>query len=579
MTTSLTKLEQKLKDENLLTRKQLTEIRRLQDKSGKSLPILLAENDFVPAETLILAIGQLHDFPAAHISNYTIDPLVVKLIPEHLASQYKVIVLFRVGDSLTLAMADPSNVVAIDTIKKETGCEINPVVCPLREIEDAISRYYEEKDSLEAILQKIQSGSGEVDRKGYHQYDKAAPARDMSGLEFKTDVEDASKHDPEDAPIISLVNLILSNGLRVQASDIHMEPHRDKLLVRYRVDGILRDVQKFEPQIIPPVTSRLKLIAGLDIAERRTPQDGHITIGFREEEFDLRVSTLPTIFGEKIVMRILDRSKGLVPLKKLGFNSDNLKHFQQLLKAPNGIILATGPTGSGKTTTLYAALSEINERIRNIITLEDPVEYQLEGINQVQIRPTAGVTFSKGLRAILRQDPDVIMLGEIRDVETAEIAIHSALTGHLVLSTLHTNDAPSSITRLIDMGIAPFLVGSAVIGILSQRLVRVLCPNCKEEYTPDLIDLQSLGLPENDPGPFFRPVGCRVCEKEGYKGRTAVHELLVIMPRIQHLIRAGAGVEEIENAARNDGFKTLQENGIHKIRNSVTSIEEILRIT
>jgi type IV pilus assembly protein PilB len=420
---ALTKLEQKLIDENLLTLRHLSEIRRLQERTGKSLPIILAENDFVPAETLILVIGQLHDFPASHISNYTIDPLVVKLVPEHLARQFKAIVLFRVGNSLTLAMADPSNVVAIDSIRKETGCEINPVVCPLREIEDAISRYYEEKDTLEAILRKIESGSKEVNRKGYHQYDKAAPSKDMSGLEFKTDVEDASKQRPEDAPIISLVNLILSNALRVQASDIHMEPHRDKLLVRYRVDGILRDVQTFEPQITAPVISRLKLIAGLDIAERRAPQDGHITIGYKEEEFDLRVSSLPTIFGEKIVMRILDRSKGLVPLKKLGFGNQNLEHFLQLLKAPNGIILVTGPTGSGKTTTLYAALAEINERIRNIVTLEDPVEYQLEGINQVQIRPTAGVTFSKGLRAILRQDPDVIMLGEIRVVETAEIAM------------------------------------------------------------------------------------------------------------------------------------------------------------
>jgi len=382
----------------------------------------------------------------------------------------------------------------------------------------------------------------------------------------------------EEAPAVQFINEVLTLAIRVRASDIHFEPFRDRMRVRLRVDGVLKTVRELPASKIPPVISRLKIMANLDIAEKRLPQDGRIMVRLGGKEIDIRVSTLPTYFGERVVLRLLSKDSILYSTKELGLLPDDYKTFSHLIKTPHGIILVTGPTGSGKTTTLYAALSEINREEINIITVEDPVEYQLEGISQVQVKPEIGLTFANALRSILRQDPDVIMVGEIRDRETAEIATQAALTGHLVFSTLHTNDAPSSVTRLVDMGIEPFLVASSVIGVVAQRLVRKVCSYCRQPYTPTPQELKDLGLTTFN-GTFYRGKGCEHCMGTGYLGRTAIYEILVIDKEIKRLILEGKDSDEIKEFAVSKGMKTLRDDGAEKVKMGITTPEEVLRVT
>jgi len=382
----------------------------------------------------------------------------------------------------------------------------------------------------------------------------------------------------EEAPIVQLINEVLALAVRSRASDIHFEPFKDRMRVRLRVDGVLKSIREIPKSKIPAVVSRLKIMAGLDIAEKRLPQDGRIMVKAGGREIDIRVSTLPTYFGERVVLRLLMKESILYSVSELGLLDDDYKLFNRLISSPHGIILVTGPTGSGKTTTLYAALSQINREEINIITVEDPVEYQLDGISQVQVKPEIGLTFANALRSILRQDPDVLMVGEIRDVETAEIAIQAALTGHLVFSTLHTNDAPSSITRLVDMGIEPFLVASSVIGVVAQRLVRKVCPYCKEPYTPTEEELRELGLEGETSSPFWRGRGCEQCLGTGYLGRTAIYEILPIDKEIRRLILEGRDSDEIKERARERGMKTLRDDGAIKVKMGITTPEEVLRV-
>ncbi len=469
---------------------------------------------------------------------------LLQKVPEQILKKERLIPVSEDENSITVATDNPFNYEGLKKLEWFFSKPVKPLVVPYDEINNFFS-----SSELSTEESPLQESYGE----------------DLLTVE-------------EEAPAVQFINEILTLAVRVKASDVHFEPFRDRMRVRLRVDGVLKTVRELPSSKIPPVISRLKIMASLDIAEKRLPQDGRIMVRLGGKEIDIRVSTLPTYFGERVVLRLLSKESILYSTRELGLLPEDYELFSNLIKTPHGILLVTGPTGSGKTTTLYASLSEINREEINIITVEDPVEYQLNGISQVQVKPEIGLTFASALRSILRQDPDVIMVGEIRDRETAEIAIQAALTGHLVFSTLHTNDAPSSVTRLVDMGIEPFLVASSVVGVVAQRLVRKVCPYCREPYTPTPQELKDLGITDYT-GEFFRGKGCEHCMGTGYLGRTAIYEILVVDKEIKRLILEGRDSDEIKEVAVNRGMKTLRMDGALKVKMGITTPEEVLRVT
>ncbi len=499
------------------------------------------------------------DIPVVDLKSFLIDPEITQLVPEDMVRRHILLPLFRIKNTLTVAIADPYNVPAIDEVERYTQCQVDTVVANREQILEAIDQQFGHESVADIV--------------------KGIDGIDLQTVkEESVDVKEVQKI-AEEPPLIRLVNLIVLKAIDQGASDIHIEPSRDRLRVRYRLDGKLQEVQSLPKALQASVAARIKIMSNLDIIERRRPQDGRITVKVRNREVDLRVSTFPANLGETIVIRVLDKDTGLLSLDGLGFPQEALARARALIRRPNGIVLVTGPTGSGKTSTLYAALHEINVPTINIITMEDPVEYQLDGINQGQINPGVGLTFADGLRSILRQDPNVIFVGEIRDLETAEIAVRASLTGHLVFSTLHTNDAPSTVSRLIDIGIQPYLLASSLLGILAQRLVRRVCQECQQPDDQAMAQAKQLGLSLPSGSHFVRGNGCSACHSMGYKGRIGLFELLEITPEIASLIAKRADTDEIRKAAQRAGMKMLRDDGLLKAAAGQTTLEEVLSIT
>lgn len=596
------KLGQLLIASNVITKEQLQEALKHQKGKGGRLGASLVELGLITDEKLVSFLSKQYGVPSINLSDYEIDSSVIKLIPPDMAKKYLITPVARVGATLTVAMADPSNIFAVDDVKFMTGYNVEVVVASESAIIETISKYYGGDSGL------VKSGKGKknmaLQAKDYTYTDEGgsgegdifeddAPTVDvdefdnivgsaLDDIETVEDSDDTEAIGEVEAPIVKLVNGIFVNAIKAGASDIHIEPYEANLRVRYRVDGVMYTVMNLPTKIKNAITSRIKIMSRLDIAERRLPQDGRIKLKLgRKKEIDFRVSVLPCLFGEKTVLRILDKGNLEVDLTKLGFEEKALEGFMEAIEKPYGMILVTGPTGSGKTTTLYSSLLHLNKPDRNIMTAEDPVEYNFMGINQVQVREEIGLTFASSLRSFLRQDPDIVMVGEIRDFETAEIAVKAALTGHLVLSTLHTNDAPSTVTRLLNMGIEPFLVSSSVIMIVAQRLARKICQNCKEEENVPESALLNLGFKESDIKGLkvYRGKGCPSCNNSGYKGRVALYEVMVISDEIKELVLEGASSLDIKKEAVRGGMKTLRMSGVTKIKEGVTTIEEILRVT
>lgn len=550
----------------LITEEQLKKALAVQQREGGRLGSILVKMNFVPEDKLIMFLSKQYGVPYVDLSRFEIDANVVKLIPADVAQKYQIMPINRTGATITIAMVDPSNVFAIDDVKFMTGYNVEPVVATEAGIKNAIAKYYSLTSAIENVMTTLEND------------DKAVGV--IHEEEDKVDVAKL-KAEVEEAPVVKLVNLILSDAVQKGASDIHIEAYEKAFRVRYRIDGSLYEVMSPPMKLRAALTSRLKIMAELDIAERRLPQDGRIKLKIKDKEVDLRVSTLPCLFGEKIVMRILDKGNLMLDLTKLGFEPKALKDFMDAITSPYGMVLVTGPTGSGKTTTLYSALQQVNTIDVNIMTAEDPVEYNLHGINQVQMKEDIGLNFAAALRSFLRQDPDIVMVGEIRDYETAEIAVKAALTGHLVLSTLHTNDAPSTINRLLNMGVEPFLVSSSVILILAQRLVRKVCQNCKKPEKIPVNVLVDAGFTKEEAASVvcYKGEGCNTCNNTGYKGRVALYEVMPVKEEIKELILQGASALEIKRLAIKLGMKTLRMSGLTKIKEGLTSIEEVVGTT
>ncbi|MBI4435985.1 MAG: type II/IV secretion system protein [Candidatus Omnitrophica bacterium] len=546
-------LEEVILAKGLLDPERLERAKKESENSKESLQKTLIRLGYLTEELLIPLLEERSGLPYVDLDTYTMDPELIKLIPEAVARRYQLIPLFKIGKILTVAMADPSNYFALDEIRLKAHCDVEAVVSTEEKIRQAIDQHYGTGGSMEALVKSI--------------------------TQRTMDLGDEKL--VEEAPIIQLVNLLISQAVRERASDIHIEPETDTLRIRLRIDGVLHEIPAPPKELERAVISRIKVLSKMDIAERRIPQDGRFRVQVDHKEIDLRVSTIPSHHGENVVMRLLDTATVLIGLEELGLPHDAFEPFHHLIHRPHGIILVTGPTGSGKTTTLYACLNKISTLEKNIITIEDPIEYEMEVIRQMQVNPKIGVTFANGLRSILRQDPDIIMVGEIRDVETAEMAIHAALTGHLVFSTLHTNDAPGALTRLMDMGVEPFLIASSVIGIVAQRLVRLICPQCKKSYVPSQELLKTLRLPlgKGPIPPLYRGEGCRFCKETGYKGRTAIFELMVMEEEIRELVIQRASSPKMKDAACRKGMQVLREDGLAKAMAGITSIEEVLRVT
>ena len=571
-TLSKKKLGDLLREVGIISQGQLEKALQEQKAKGIKLGEALIVLGYITEDVLLAFLGKQCGVPYVSLSEYgEIPPEVIGSVPENVVRHQKLIPISKEGNTITIAMNDPLNVFATDDLRLMTGCEINPVIASESEIRSAIDKYYSVKGNMEDIVKEMYSTDEDTK---------------LEVLKESTDGDDTAALEAagEEAPIIRICNLILSGAVKSKASDVHVEPYEKKLRVRYRIDGVLHEVNAPPKKLQNAIASRFKIMSGLNIAERRIPQDGRIKIKVLNKEIDLRVSVCPTAFGEKIVMRILDASNLCLDLSRLGFDPETLAVFQSCIETPYGIILVTGPTGSGKSTTLYSSLSTLNFPDKNISTIEDPVEYVLEGINQVQVKPEIGFTFSAGLRSFLRQDPDIIMVGEIRDVETAEIAVNAALTGHLVLSTLHTNDAPGAVTRLLNMGVEPFLITSTIIMVVAQRLARVICKYCKEPYEVPAEYLESIGvkkelLDNQKKVTLYRGKGCENCSSTGYKGRLACYELMVMNDNLRKLILKGESSIEIRRAARESGMVTLREASIKKMLVGATTVEEVLRLT
>jgi len=596
------KLGQILIASNIISEDQLKEALTLQRREGGRIGTNLVKLGYITEEKLVTFLSRQYGVPAVNLSDYKIDPSVLKLVPVDIARKYLVMPVARVGATLTIAMADPSNVFAIDDVKFMTGYNVEVVVSNESSILNAISAHYvghddnliaTKKATTTQMLQARDYTLSEEDLReeetasfdeglmvDVNEFDKVVGDA-LDSIEAFTEKDEAAVTEVEE-PIVKLVNGILINAIKGGASDIHVEPYETSVRVRYRVDGVLFNTMNLPLRIKNPITSRLKIMSNLDIAERRLPQDGRIKLRLgKKREIDFRVSVLPCLYGEKTVLRILDKSNLQVDLTKLGFEEETLKIFMDALDKPYGMLLVTGPTGSGKTTTLYSALNFLNKPGINIMTAEDPVEYNFTGMNQVQMKEEIGLTFAAALRAFLRQSPDIILVGEIRDFETAEIAVKAALTGHLVLSTLHTNDAPSSISRLLNMGIEPFLVSSSVILIAAQRLARKVCTNCKEEEKIPVPALIRLGFSEEEAETIkcYKGKGCPVCSGSGYKGRIAFYEVMSVGTELREMILEGASAEELKKTAVRLGMKTLRMSGLNKVKETTTSVEEVIRVT
>jgi type IV pilus assembly protein PilB len=545
-----------LLDEGLLTEAQLMAALDEQVIRGESLGRVLVDIGMLTESQLVKALAAQVGMQFIELADYPVDRAAVAMLPSALCRRYTVLPVAVHEGFLVLAMADPGNVLAVDDARTLCRMPVQSVVATRDDLEQAIDRYCRADEEIDDLASSFEQASTEID--------------DLSAAE----VED-------DAPIVRFVNLLVTQAISDRASDIHIEPAESDLRVRYRIDGVLHEMQRAPKQIQSGVISRLKIMSDIDIAERRKPQDGRMSVVHQGRKIDLRVATLPTVWGEKVVMRILDNSTASLDLRDLSFLEQNLDVYSEAYHKPYGMILVTGPTGSGKSTTLYATLNAVSKPEINVITVEDPVEYRLAGINQVQVNVKAGLTFAGALRSILRSDPDVVLLGEVRDHETAQIAIEAALTGHLVLSTLHTNDAPSAVTRLIEMGIEPFLVGSALDCVVAQRLARRLCTKCKEEYVPSEVELIAARFPWSpgeDLPTLYRPAGCQACSRTGYKGRMAIHEVMRVTEEIERLAVSHASAAEIGRTAREQGMLTLRDDGWAKVMLGQTSMEEVLRV-
>ena len=546
-----------LVDKMLVTEDQLQACLEEQRISGKRIGEILVSKGHITEEQLTDTISERLSIPKISLAQMVIDPTVVQTVSVETARRYTLIPIFQIGNTLTLAMADPLNIIAIDEIKYLTGKNIKRAITTTTEIEEAIDQYYSVRDSLHHIISNTHE-------------DLAQPTADKIGTEMQE----------SESPIIQLVNLIISKAVKEKASDVHIEPEETRLRIRYRVDGVMREEAAPPKSMQNELLSRVKVAANLDVSEKRLPQDGRFMMNVDNRNVDLRVSTLPTIHGEKIVIRILDRRNLLLTFRQLGFSERLEERWNNVIHKPEGLILISGPTSSGKTSTLYATLQTINSIEKNIITVEDPVEYSLPLIIQIQINEKAGLTFPSTLRAMLRQNPDIIMLGEIRDAETARMAVRSSLTGHMVFSTIHTNDAPSAISRLIDMGIEEYLVATAIKGVLAQRLVRTNCSECLEEYKPSDLVLHRAGLVDlADEMKFSRGAGCPQCKMSGFKGRTGIYEFIEITPHIAELVSSNASINRIKEEARKYGYVPLFEMGLEKIVQGQICLEELLKET
>ncbi|MCK5706766.1 MAG: Flp pilus assembly complex ATPase component TadA [Candidatus Aureabacteria bacterium] len=547
-------------ERDIITNDQLKRALNEQKVSGTRLGDILVELGYCKEEDIASALSEQMGLAFIDLNSYQVDREVLKVIPEKIARRFNAIPLFTVGNMVTVAMENPLDIQSVDEINRITGLEIQPVFGTKSAILNAIDTHYGTTGELKEAIETIQEEEDKEDQEKVIEIDEA----------------DSQK----DSPAIKLVNLIIAQSVKDGASDIHFEPEENEFSIRSRVDGVLHEIKPFPPKKLEPaIISRIKVMCNMNIAEKRLPQDGRVKVKVGEKSVDLRVSSFPTIYGENIVIRILDRSSVLVNMETLGLATASFEIIKKVLDSPNGVVLVTGPTGSGKTTSLYAFLSTINSKDKNIITLEDPVEYRLKGVRQSQVDVKAGMTFDLGLRSIVRQDPDVILVGEVRDIETAEIAIQSALTGHLVFSTLHTNDAPSAATRLIDMGVEPFLIASALKCVIAQRLIRVLCTKCKEPYKPSIDVLQSLGLSPEKEYTFFKGKGCDDCKQTGFKGRIGIFEIMLMNDEIKDMIVRKESANHILKASIANGMKTLRDDGIRKIIEGETSVSEVLRLT
>jgi len=543
-------------EKGLITPDQLEDCLRDQAGSGTRLGELLVQKGFVSETDLVDTISERLGIPRVSLTSMIIDPEVIRRVPVDVARRYSLVPIFALGNTLTLAMADPLNIIAIDHVKYQTGAEIKRAIAAAGEIREAIDQYYSVADSLHEIVG-----------------DRADDSEPVVSAFAESEASEA------ESPIIKLVNVIITKAVKDRASDIHIEPDENTLRIRYRVNGVMREEASPPRSMQSEIISRIKIAADLDVSEKRVPQDGRFMVPVDGAQIDLRISTLPTIHGEKIVIRILDRRNLFLSFSQLGFSPDIEAAWSNLVHKPEGLILICGPTSSGKTSTLYTTLQEINSIEKNIITIEDPVEYSLPMINQIQINEKAGLTFPTALRSILRQNPDIIMVGEIRDSETARMAIRSALTGHLVFSTVHTNDAASAITRLLDMGIEPYLVAAALNGVVSQRLVRLNCGSCSDSYHPPEVLLQRAGLTNRDDWDFRRGIGCSHCRDTGFERLCGVFELISVTPVISELILANASTARIREEARRHGYIPLFEAGMQKVKDGLVCLEELLKET
>ncbi|MBI3910648.1 MAG: Flp pilus assembly complex ATPase component TadA [Armatimonadetes bacterium] len=562
----------------LITAEQLAEARQIQQQEGGDIGYILVDRGFCTKFCVCQARAHLQGLRAVDLSTIQIDTSAVNVVPAHVAQRHKAIPLQKRGDFLIVAMAEAGNVLALDDLQAASGLRVQAVLALPEQIDQAIEQHYgqvaEAAPAPGGMQLEVGGGIGGIQQ-------ALAEYQPIGGIS-----EDAGPLSDEQlaqqAPIIRIAHMLIQNAILEGASDIHVEPAVRNLRVRYRIDGVLHEVLTLPRHIHAPLSSRYKIMSDMNIAERRLPQDGRIGITFQGKDFDMRVSCIPTMLGEKIVMRILDKSSVMIGMTKLGFFPDTMANLEELITQPYGMLLSTGPTGAGKTTTQYSVLHRINTVDVNILTIEDPIEYQLPGVSQVQVHRKAGLTFANALRSFMRQDPDIMMVGEIRDLETAEMAIQSSLTGHLVLSTLHTNDAPSAITRLVDMGVEPFLISATLIGVMAQRLARTICPQCKEAYELDADELRRFGWEPEGTGQkkvqLWRGRGCENCRNKGYRGRVGIFELMRINDEIAELIVRRAPVAEIREAARANGMRTLREDGLRKVLAGVTTPEEVRRV-
>src|SRR3989338_2369828 len=550
-----------IKKNKMISKEDLDRLHEMQQSSGKKLLHILVDEGIIPEKDLCVLLSTELKIPILNLNAYKIDPRYVEIIPKKIAERYELIPISKIGNTVTIAMSDPLDIYAIDDVKEITQCHVRPVIATSKDIQAAIENYYAMDVKFEDLVEDFDADSVEV-------------------VGVQMGVSSEEKFSADEAPVIRMVNLILQDAISNRASDIHFEPYETRLRIRYRIDGALREAHSPPREMYNAILTRIKIVSDLDITEKRLPQDGRFKVRFEHSEIDFRVSILPTYHGEKVVLRILDKSNVKLGLEVLGFTSSSVQKLQEAIKRPYGMVLVTGPTGSGKSTTLYSILNQFNTKDRNIMTIEDPVEYQIQGITQTQANADIGLTFANGLRSLLRQSPDVILVGEIRDGETADIAVKSALTGHLVFSTLHTNNACGAMTRLADMDVEPFLIASSLIAVTAQRLMRRSCPRCRKPYSISADVLARVGGKHD----WVRKIqakrgeGCNYCRNTGYRGRIATMEILVMDEEIQQMVIENRSTQEIEQVARKKGMRSLFEDALMSFENGETTLEEVLSV-